>query len=72
GQALSMAQRPPRDITPRAQSLGHKAAAAQTPKKLGGSVKAPASQATATKPALSNTPAPAKAAAGADSDWESF
>ncbi|OOV05447.1 methyl-accepting chemotaxis protein [Rhodoferax fermentans] len=72
GQALSMAQRPPRDITPRAPSLGHKAAAAPAPKKLAASVKPAAGKPTAPKPALGNNPAPAKAAAGAESDWESF
>jgi methyl-accepting chemotaxis protein len=69
GQTEAMAQRPPRDITPRPHSLGHKSAATHGQKKLGASAKP-----TSAKPAPASAPAklPTKATAGTESDWETF
>jgi len=74
GQTVAMAQRPARDITPRPHSLGHKSSAAHGQKKLGTSAKPGLTKSTSAKTASASTSAqlPAKPAAGAESDWETF
>ena len=77
GHAVAMAQHPTRDITPRPQGLTNNRTPAHTPKKLGTVAKPAAAKPVPAKSALSNkaTSAPAqspKAAAGAESDWETF
>jgi len=74
GQTVAMAQRPPRDITPRPHGLSHRSAAIHGQKKLGTSAKPGLAKAASAKPVPASAPAklPAKATAGAESDWESF
>jgi methyl-accepting chemotaxis protein len=74
GQTAAMVQRPPRDITPRPHSLGHKSAAVHGQKKLGASTKPELTKPTSAKPVSASAPAklPGNATAGAESDWETF
>jgi len=79
GHALGMAHRSPKDLTPRAQPLGHTTAGSAGAKKLSPAVKPALAKSTApvkaASPAASaGAPArlPAKASASEGSDWETF